>query len=138
MSLPPSKVVGCDFSGTVADANASSFRKGDRIAGVIHGCNHSHTGGFADFLAADPAMCFLVPQSVRLEEACTLGVGWVSAAQALQQRLFQDVDDGGKGLEGRDAVSTDVSLLFLTLAGDGSDMGYLISNIPLARASPSR
>ena len=112
MSLPPSKVIGCDFSGTVADANASSFRKGDRVAGVIHGCKHSHTGGFAEFLAADPAMCFLVPQGIRLQEACTLGVGWVSATQALQQRLFQEVDDGVKGLGERDAVSTDISYHF--------------------------
>ena len=112
MSLPPSKVIGCDFSGTVADANASSFRKGDRVAGVIHGCKHSHTGGFADFLAADPAMCFPAPQGVGLEEACTLGVGWVSATQALQQRLFQEVDDGENRLGERDAVSTDDSCYF--------------------------
>lgn len=106
MSLPPSKVIGCDFSGTVAEPNASSFRKGDRIAGVIHGCKDSHTGGFADFLVADQGMCFLVPRSVGLEEACTLGVGWVSATQALQQRLFKEVDEEEKSLGERDAVSS--------------------------------
>lgn len=105
MSLPPSKIIGCDFSGTVADPKASSFQKGDRIAGVIHGCKDSHTGGFADFLVADPGMCFLVPQGVGLEEACTLGVGWVSATQALQQRLFKEADDAGKGGGEKDAVS---------------------------------
>lgn len=50
-------------------------------------------------------MCFLVPGNVGLEEACTLGVGWVSAAQALEQRLFKDVDEDGNGLEDGDAVS---------------------------------
>ncbi|KAL9129776.1 MAG: hypothetical protein Q9175_007201, partial [Cornicularia normoerica] len=104
MSLPPSKILGCEFSGTVADPKASSFHKGDRIAGVIHGCKDSRTGGFADFLVADPGMCFLVPQRVGLEEACTLGVGWMSATQALQQRLFEEVDEGGKGLGERDAL----------------------------------
>lgn len=84
--------------------NSSAFHKGDRIAGVMHGCKDSHTGGFADFLTADPAMCFLVPQNVKLEEACTLGVGWVSATQALEQRLFKDVDDSREG----DAVSGDL------------------------------
>lgn len=105
MSLPPSKVIGCDFSGTVMDPNASSFHKGDRIAGVIHGCKDSHTGAFADFLVADPGMCFLVPQAVGLQEACTLGVGWVSATQALQQRLFKKTENGGKQVEANDAVS---------------------------------
>lgn len=79
MSLPPSKVIGCDFSGTVADPQFSSFRKDGSIAGIIYGAKDSHTGGFAEFLATDPGMCFLVPNCVKAEEACTLGVGWVSA-----------------------------------------------------------
>lgn len=58
-------------------------------------------------------MCFLVPQNVGLEEACTLGVGWVSAAQALEQRLFEDVGEGGKGPEKEDAVCGDLLFLFL-------------------------
>ena len=118
MSLPPSKVIGCDFSGTVMDPNASSFHKGDRIAGVIHGCKDSHTGGFAEFLVADPGMCFLVPQAVGLEEACTLGVGWVSATQALQQRLFKEVEKGGKRVGANDAVSWTFSCRSVS-TGDG-------------------
>lgn len=105
MSLPPAKIIGCEFSGTVATPNSSSFHKDDRIAGVIHGCKDTHTGGFADYLVADPDMCFLVPQNVGLEEACTLGVGWLSATQALQQRLFKDVEEENKGVREGDAVS---------------------------------
>lgn len=112
MAFPPSKVIGCDFSGTVKTPNSSSFHEGDRVAGVIHGCKDSHTGGFAEFLTADPAMCFLVPPNVGLEEACTLGVGWVSATQALEQRLFKDEDKDGKGLEKDDAVRGDLLFLF--------------------------
>ena len=118
MSLPPSKVIGCDFSGTVMDPNASSFHKGDRIAGVIHGCKNSHTGGFAEFLVADPGMYFLVPQDVGLEEACTLGMGWISATQALQQRLFKKTDKEGKQVGANDAVSLTFSCCSLS-AGDG-------------------
>lgn len=113
MSLPPSKVIGCDFSGTVTNPNSSSFKEGDRVAGVLHGCKDSHTGGFADYLTADPAMCFLVPQNVGLEEACTFGVGWISAAQALEQRLFKDTGEGGKGLEKEHAVCGNLSSLVL-------------------------
>ena len=126
MSLPPSKIIGCEFSGTVADPKASSFHKGDRIAGVIHGCKDSRTGGFADFLVADPGMCFLVPQRVGLEEACTLGVGWMSATQALQQRLFEEVDEGGKGLGERDAVSLR-SLAGLLLLGTETETRMSVS-----------
>ena len=113
MSLPPSKVIGCDFSGIVERSQSSSFHKGDRIAGVIHGCKDSHTGGFADFLVADPEMCFLVPQGLGLEEACTLGVGWVSATQALQQRLFKEVDEEEKVSSKRNAVSSNSRFVLL-------------------------
>lgn len=46
-------------------------------------------------------------------KGCTLGVGWMSATQALEQRLFKDAEEGGKGLEKGDAVRGD--LLFLSL-----------------------
>lgn len=71
----------------------STFSKGDRIAGVVHGCKESRTGAFAERLVADAKMCWKVPENVSLEEASTLGVGWISAAQALQQRLYRDEKD---------------------------------------------
>ncbi|MCJ1259092.1 hypothetical protein MMC24_006927 [Lignoscripta atroalba] len=95
MALPPSKVIGCDFSGTVtalgSDVDPSSFSPGDRVAGVIHGCHYSQTGAFAEHLVADANLCFRVPDTLPLEQACTLGVGWISAVQALHQRLYHDI-----------------------------------------------
>lgn len=94
MALPPSKIIGCDFSGTVnslgKDVDPSTFSKGDRVAGIVHGCKESRTGAFAEMLVADANLCWKVPKNVSLEEASTFGVGWVSAAQALQQRLYHD------------------------------------------------
>lgn len=60
-------------------------------------------------------MCFLVPQNIGLEEACAFGVGWVSATQVLEQRLFKDVGEGGKGLKDRDAVSWGNFFIYLWL-----------------------
>lgn len=43
---------------------------------------------------ADANMCFKLPENANkesdMESACTLGVGWISAAQALKQRLYKD------------------------------------------------
>ncbi|MCJ1246727.1 hypothetical protein MMC30_003936 [Trapelia coarctata] len=93
MALPPSKVIGCDFSGTVVGAgkavDPSMFANQERVAGIIHGCHYSHTGAFAEYLVADANLCFKVPETVPLEKACTLGVGWISATQALYQRLYR-------------------------------------------------
>lgn len=64
------------------------------MAGVVHGCKHSHTGAFAETVVADANMCFKLPETANkdsdMEAACTLGVGWISAAQALKQRLYKD------------------------------------------------
>lgn len=98
MSLPPSKVIGCDFSGEVSalgsEVQPQSFSIGDRVAGVVHGCKDSHTGAFAETLVADANMCFKLPSTATtdsdMEAVCTLGVGWISAAQALRQRLYKD------------------------------------------------
>ena len=99
MSLPPAKIIGCDFSGTVASlgkaVDKSSFALGDRIGGIVHGCHYSHTGAFAEYLVADAKLCFHVPKTVPLEKACTLGVGWISALQALEQRLYQNDKNPG-------------------------------------------
>jgi len=97
MSLPPAKVIGCDFSGTVAGlgkgVDRADFFMGDRVAGIIHGCHYSHTGAFAEYLVADAKLCFKVPERIPLEKACTLGVGWISALQALGQRLYKDEEE---------------------------------------------
>ena len=100
--LPPSKIVGCEFSGTVTAlgarvASSGSFAVGDRVAGVVHGCKSSRTGAFAEMLVADAGLCFKVPENADLEDACTLSVGWVSAAQALRQRLYKDEKEKAKG-----------------------------------------
>lgn len=101
MALPPSKVIGCDFSGTVTSlgnaVDKTSFSPGERVAGIIHGCHYSHTGAFAEYLVADANLCFKVPGSLPLERACTLGVGWISAMQALHLRLYHN----DKGLNGK-------------------------------------
>ena len=101
-------MLGCEFSGTVADPNKSSFSKGDRVAGVVHGCKDARMGAFAEYVVADPSMCFHVPTNVELKEACTLSVGWISALQAFDQRLFKDekAREGNVTSEDRnDAVS---------------------------------
>ena len=117
MALPPSKVIGCDFSGTVtalgSDVDPSSFSPGDRVAGVIHGCHYSQTGAFAEHLVADANLCFRVPDTLPLEQACTLGVGWISAVQALHQRLYHDIK---APLGSKDTVGNSQSLFVI----DGS------------------
>jgi NADPH:quinone reductase-like Zn-dependent oxidoreductase len=111
MALPPSKVIGCDFSGTVTSLGSavhpSFFAPDDRIAGIIHGCHYSYTGAFAEYLVAYANLCFKVPDRVPLKEVCMIGVGWISAMQALHQRLYGG--DDGSSLGENDTVEHNFS-----------------------------
>lgn len=124
MSLPPSKIIGCDFSGEVTALGSQvltkSFAIGDRVAGVIHGYKNTHTGAFAEMLVADANMCFKLPETANkdsdMEAVCTLGVGWISAAQALRQRLYKHEDTSGSD---EDTVSVTSCSLSNNLDQDG-------------------
>ncbi|KXJ87935.1 zinc-binding dehydrogenase [Microdochium bolleyi] len=86
---PPGRVVGCDFAGTVADANGSSqWAVGQRVAGWVHGGSADpDRGAFAEYLATEPSLVFPVPDSVSLEAASTVSLAVATAVQALFQRL---------------------------------------------------
>ena len=62
VALPPSKVIGCDFSGTIESIGSivkdPSLHIGDRVAGGVHGCHSTHNGAFAQSLVADAKLVF--------------------------------------------------------------------------------
>jgi NADPH:quinone reductase-like Zn-dependent oxidoreductase len=84
-------IVGCDYAGIVdkVGPNVSHLKKGDRVAGFVHGCNLSNTedGAYAEYIAAKAALCIKVPDNLSMEQASTLGVGITSVGQALYQSL---------------------------------------------------
>jgi NADPH:quinone reductase-like Zn-dependent oxidoreductase len=107
----PGALVGCDYAGTVVEVGkgvTKGFRKGDRIAGFVHGCkwkrirmcgerltleagiaNQSQLedGAFAEYIVARGDVQMLIPGNISFEEAATLGVGIVTVGQALYQSL---------------------------------------------------
>ncbi|KAH7014491.1 zinc-binding dehydrogenase [Microdochium trichocladiopsis] len=83
------KVLGCDFAGTVADANGTSmWPVGQRVAGWVHGNTvDPPRGAFAEYLTTEPSLVFPVPDNVSLEAASTVSLAVATAVQALFQRL---------------------------------------------------
>ena len=88
----PGALVGCDFSGEVAEVGKSvrkNFKKGDHVAGFVHG---AHTlelddGAFAEYIVAKGDLLLPVPKILSFEEAATLGVGIMTVGQGLYQSL---------------------------------------------------
>ena len=96
--------LGCDYAGIVEEVGASvtKFKKGDRIAGVVHGgyvltfYMHSLTrsdrtdhenGAFGEYLIAIAVLQLPIPEHWKFEQAATLGVSVVTVGQGLYKTL---------------------------------------------------
>ncbi|GAP90520.1 putative zinc-binding dehydrogenase [Rosellinia necatrix] len=86
---PAGRLVGCDFAGTVADANGSAaWREGQRVAGFVHGTRADPPrGAYAEYLATEASMVWAVPDAVSFRDAATVSLAFATAVQAMFQRL---------------------------------------------------
>ncbi|KAL5050984.1 hypothetical protein BDW71DRAFT_194090 [Aspergillus fruticulosus] len=89
---PPGVLVGCDYAGIVEEVGKNvkkPFKKGDRVAGFVHGANRvqPEDGTFAEYVVAKGDIQMHIPDNLSFEEAATLGVGIMTVGQALYQSL---------------------------------------------------
>lgn len=104
-------ICGADYAGQVVkigprqDPNFS-LQVGDRVAGIVHGGEqgsvlvlpnstlrassfywgagvHKDQGAFAEYVKADPAITWSIPDSISYEEAVTVSVGTLTCIQAM-------------------------------------------------------
>jgi aspyridone synthetase trans-acting enoyl reductase len=75
-------ISGSDFAGTVvklggSEEECAGLKIGDKVFGVVFGANPGNpkNGAFAGYLAATAPLCLRVPDGMRLEKACSLGMG---------------------------------------------------------------
>ncbi|KAF2165493.1 hypothetical protein M409DRAFT_24346 [Zasmidium cellare ATCC 36951] len=88
----PGATVGCDFAGVVVEVGPNAgtrFKKGDRIAGVVHGANtlRHDSGCFGEYTVANPKGSFKIPDNVTDEEAAGMGVATATIGLCLYQKL---------------------------------------------------
>ncbi|KAK6846352.1 hypothetical protein PG987_001540 [Apiospora arundinis] len=84
----PGRIVGCDFAGTVAASNGSSWREGQRVAGWVHGCSVNPTrGAFAEYAVTDSTLVYPIPDKMSYQDAAVVPLAFATAVQALFQRL---------------------------------------------------
>ena len=79
---PGGVILGCDFSGIVTELGSSvaSFKKGDKVAGTVHGGTFKDKGAYAEYLKADADMIWKVPEGMDMGAAATWGVAATTAA----------------------------------------------------------
>ncbi|KAK3076451.1 hypothetical protein LTS18_012970, partial [Coniosporium uncinatum] len=62
-AVPPGRIIGCDFSGTIEDPNGSSWRKSQRVAGFVHGTwAEPMRGSFAEYLVTEKDVVYELPE----------------------------------------------------------------------------
>ncbi|KAI8908643.1 zinc-binding oxidoreductase ToxD [Powellomyces hirtus] len=120
--------LGCDYSGIVEEVGmnlSTPFKKGDRIAGLVHGANDSQPedGAFAEYIVAKSGTAIHVPDSLPLEHAATLGVGVATAGQGLYQSLglplpgAKDAKTGTVLIYGGSTATGSLAIQFAKLSG---------------------
>lgn len=79
----PGLTLGCDFAGTVVEPSKTynTVKKGEKVAGFVHGGKHADRGSFAEYLKTDARLVVTVPEGVELERAASVGIGGYTAAQ---------------------------------------------------------
>ncbi|KAH6658211.1 chaperonin 10-like protein [Truncatella angustata] len=83
---------GCDYAGVVEELGENlgkPFKKGDRIAGFIHGANRVEhdDGSFGHWAVAKADIALRIPDNLSFEQAATLGVSVTTVGQGLYRAL---------------------------------------------------
>jgi NADPH:quinone reductase-like Zn-dependent oxidoreductase len=91
---PEGGTVGCDFAGTVEEvgkAVTKSWNKGDRVMGVVHGCNYVRPGdgAFAEYIVAKGDVQMKIPKGMSFEKAATVSLGAITCGQGLYQKALK-------------------------------------------------
>ncbi|KAI1350371.1 GroES-like protein [Xylaria sp. FL0043] len=91
LTKPGSRISG-DYAGVVEAVGnkvTKPFKKGDRIAGVVHGADGTHleNGAFANTIVVKGDVQIKIPDNVSDEEAATLGISIVTVGQGLYRTL---------------------------------------------------
>ncbi|KAH7312694.1 chaperonin 10-like protein [Stachybotrys elegans] len=88
----PGSRIGCDYAGVVEEVGPNvtrSFKKGDRICGVVHGGDRPHheNGAFGQVITVKGGVQIKTPDNLSDEEAATLGISICTVGQGLYQTL---------------------------------------------------
>lgn len=92
VAVPPAPeglVAGCDFAGTIADANGTNWTQGERVAGFVFGGlpTTPGRGAFAEYITIESTLVFAVPDNITLQQASTIPLAFATATQAVLQHL---------------------------------------------------
>lgn len=94
----PNATLGCDLAGVIEELDPAvpadlGLKKGERVAGLVHGGNalELEDGAFGDYVVVKAGLMIKIPDSMSFEEAATLGGKFHTTDQTIES-------DGGNAL----------------------------------------
>ncbi|CAF3876683.1 unnamed protein product [Adineta steineri] len=85
----PGSIVGCDFSGEVAEIGKEAignYTKGERVAGCVHGGQDPQfdvRGAYSEYVVQEASLVFRFPSTVSPDAAATIPLASITAALGL-------------------------------------------------------
>jgi NADPH:quinone reductase-like Zn-dependent oxidoreductase len=110
------RTVGSDFAGVIEDSRHKGLEPGTRVAGFLQGaCSvNDRPGAFAEFLVCPGDLVWTVPDEMSLEEAATISLCALTAAQGVFYRLgLKAPYEYPSVTEGRDVTEKDGFSFFI-------------------------
>ncbi|KAL3440516.1 chaperonin 10-like protein [Aspergillus insuetus] len=143
------RVLGVDFAGEVvgrhSDLDAVDDRRvitGERVAGFVQGANSVNRlpGAFAQYVVTPYDLLWSIPSTLSYEEACTVSMCALTAAQALFPRFglpgpFFTPED--VSLSEPSTVSADDGVVNVLINGSSSSLGYYAAQLVQVAATTS-
>ncbi|CAF1368521.1 unnamed protein product [Adineta steineri] len=89
----PGSIGGCDFAGEVVEIGKEAignYRKGERVAGCVHGCldpKFGIRGSFSEYVVQEASLVFHYPSTISPKAAATLPLASITAALGLFRKL---------------------------------------------------
>lgn len=138
-AVPPGRILGCDFAGTVADSNGSKWRENQRVAGWVFGASDQPLrGAYAEYLVIESTLVFPIADAMSYQDAAVVPLAFATAVQAMYQRLqlpepskpaksaFPFLVNGGTSSVGQYAIQlAKLSGLFVIATGSKRNHGLL-------------
>ncbi|KAJ4038307.1 hypothetical protein NW756_008559 [Fusarium oxysporum] len=115
------RIIGTDFAGVVVEAGSEisdlsdpRVKAGTRVAGFLQGASsvNDRPGAFAEYIAVPYDLVWNVPDGLTLEEASSISMCGLTAAQALFGRLGLP-NPFSSGLPRQDVAGSNITSLFI-------------------------
>lgn len=129
------RTVGSDFAGIIVESKSTILQVDQRVAGFLQGaCSiNDRPGAFAEYLVCPADLVWRIPDSTTLEQAATVSLCALTAAQAIWYRLGLRAPfhwmEGDSGLTTNVSKNEDIATSSFFIYGASTSVGLYAAQL---------